>query len=215
MELSRKKGSPYLFLLVSILLSITGCGGGGSSSDSADGGSRASQTVGGGGVKGPLANADVSAYTIDTSQTDFKGEAVASATTNASAAISGLVLPPPLIPPYILEFTSSGATTDLTTGQFPVIPTLRTVITQEMLAAGQQVYATPLTTMAVDLAIAKADSADAPYTGNNDGFVSNAEFLAALPIAASQVASTVGFGMDASVDILTRVCSISQAVAIV
>ena len=60
----------------------------------------------------------------------------------------------------------------------------------------EDVYASPLTTMATDLAIANADSNVAPYTGDNDGTTTAAEFVAALPIAASQVASTLGFGID-------------------
>ena len=111
------KGVSYLFLLI-LLSIISGCGGGGSSSDSADGVSHSSQAVGGGGVKGPLANAEVSVYTLDTTQSDFKGATVATATTNAGAAITGLALPFPLNPPYVLEFTSDAATIDLTTGQF-------------------------------------------------------------------------------------------------
>ena len=55
--------------------------------------------------------------------------------------------------------------------------------------------------MAVDLAVQNADSNVAPYTGNNDGTVTEAEFLNALTVAATQVASTVGFGLSSDIDI--------------
>lgn len=151
-----------------------------------------------------MGNAVVTAYGINDGSpaASFKGTtAIATGSTNASAAITGLALPFPLNPPYILEFTTDGDTIDLTTGLSPVIKTLRTVMTQAMLESGEQIYATPLTTMAVDLAIKNADKNVAPFTGNNDGNVSEAEFLAALPIAADQVTSTLGFGMSSSVDI--------------
>jgi hypothetical protein len=65
--------------------------------------------------------------------------------------------------------STPGTTTDITTGQDPVIDTLRTVVTQAMLDSGQQNYATPLTTLAVDLAVAKADSNLAPFSGDGVG----------------------------------------------
>ncbi|MCK4675065.1 MAG: hypothetical protein KAT61_04060, partial [Gammaproteobacteria bacterium] len=182
-----------LFLFLFIFLGLTACGGGGGGS--APTSDPTSTSISGGGVKGPLANAIVTVYAFDASQTDFKGTSVATATTNATAAITGLALPFPVTPPYIMEFTSDAGTTDITTTQFPVITTLRTVISQSLLDSGEQIYATPLTTMAVDIAVSNA--ADT----NGTAGIQADEFEAALTVAASQVVSTLGFGMDGSVDI--------------
>ena len=174
-----------LVLAASLALGLTGCGGGGGSAGPS------SQSISGGGVKGPLANAVVTVYSFDASQSGFKGSVVDDATTDANAGIAGLALPFPIAPPYIMEFTStSGTTTDITTGQFPVITTMRTVITQSLLDGGEQIYATPLTTMAVDIAISNSNSS-----------TTATEFEAALTTAASQVVSTLGFGLDSSVNI--------------
>ena len=184
-----------LLTLTSIFM-LQACGGGGGAPAEPE-----TQNVSGGGVKGPLANAIVTAYNFDASAPDFKGSVAGTGSTDASAAITGLSLSIPLAPPYILEFTSDATTTDITTGQAPVISTLRTVLTQALLDGGEQVYATPLTTMATDIAITNADSSIAPYVGNNDGTTTAAEFIAALDIAAAQVVSTLGFGASSNVDI--------------
>ncbi|RLJ15886.1 hypothetical protein DJ031_16435 [bacterium endosymbiont of Escarpia laminata] len=195
-----RKRSPLLFraslLVASMALVLSGCGGGGGDDPGV-----APRGIGGGGVKGPLANAVATATRFDASQPGFKGAVVDTGTTDNAAAIQGLALPFPLTPPYILEFTSNAGTTDITTGAFPVISTMRTVITQALLDKGEQIYATPLTTMATDLAVMNADSSTAPFTGDGDGTTTAAEFIAALPIAAAQVASTVGFGMSGDIDI--------------
>ena len=156
-----------------------------------------SLSITGSGVKGPLANATVTVYKFDATQADFRSvEPVATGTTNSNAAITELDLPLPLDPPYIMVFTSvPGVTTDVTTGAFPVITTMSTVLTQDLLDKGEEIYSTPLTTMAVDIAVENA--AD---TNGTEGIQAD-EFEAALTIAASQVVSTLGFGMTSEVDI--------------
>ena len=191
---------PALILMIALTAGLSGCGGGGSDpaptttpipTPTPD-----PTSISGGGVKGPLANAVVNVYAFDGSQAGFKGAVVATAATDASAAITGLALPFPVTPPYIMEFTSApGTTTDITTGQYPVITTLRTVITQSLLDGGEQIYATPLTTMAVDIAVSNA--ADT----NGTAGIQADEFEVALTVAATQVVSTLGFGLDSSVDI--------------
>jgi hypothetical protein len=178
------------FGLAIVFLGLSACGGGGGSNDDSTTPITSSRNVSGGGVKGPLANAIVKVYALDASKSDFKGAEAATASTNASAAIVGLALPFPVTPPYILEFTSDPGTTDITTGAAPVITTMRTVITQSLLDSGEQIYATPLTTMAVDIAIANSN----PATTTD-------QFKTALTAAAAQVVSTLGFGMDSSIDI--------------
>ncbi len=208
-------------LLLSISLALAACNGGSGGSSSGGGDTTASsQSLTGGGIKGPLVNAIVTVYEVDASAADFKGAVVGTpGSTNAQAQIQNLALPFPLTPPYILEFTSDTNTTDILTGKFPVISEMRTVLTAELLEAGDQIYATPLTTMAVDLAIKNADvdagvwasnerNLDPDGDGNDDFTISLGdsnltadELLTALPIAAAQVKSTMGFGMDEDIDI--------------
>jgi len=191
----------FAFVALSSVVLLQACGGGGGGGGSSEPDAPTTQNINGGGVKGPLANALVTAYLFDGTMPDFKGGIAGTGTTDASAAITGLSLSIPLDAPYILEFTSDAGTTDITTGAAPVISTLRTVLTQPLLDSGEQVYATPLTTMAVDIAIQNADSMVLPYTGDNNGTTTAAEFVAALDVAAAQVVSTLGFGIAANVDI--------------
>ncbi len=174
-------------LLGALTLTATGCGGGGGGAVSGGGAPDSTFSVQGGGIKGPLANAVVTAYQVDPLQPGFKGPAVAVGSTDANARIVGLTLPGPVTPPYLLEFTSGPGTTDLTTNQPPVITTMRTVLTQALINTGQPIYATPLTTMAVDMAV-----------GTN---TTVSGFLADLSPNAREIVSTFGFGMDPSIDL--------------
>ena len=169
-------------LIVMLTLLLTACGGGG--------GGVPSEAVTGGAVKGPLANAVVTAYALNTGFAGFfdPDNPVASGVTDARAALSGLALPLPLTPPYILVVGSDANTVDLTTGSAPVITTLRTVLTGEMLTALQagteKNYATPLTTLVTDLAISLSGPNAAADT-----------FLTALGTARGRVVSTLGLGL--------------------
>ncbi|MCP4765298.1 MAG: hypothetical protein GY875_03420 [Gammaproteobacteria bacterium] len=189
--------APIFIFLTVFGLSACGGGGGGGSDDEEPATTAttttpttSSKTINGGGVKGPLALAIVTVYAYDPTQPGFKGAVIARATTNAAAKIVGLSLPEPLNPPYILEFTSDANTIDITTGQAPVITTMRTVLTQTLINSGEPIYGSPLTTMAVDIAIANSNAATTP-----------AQFEAALTTAAAQVVSTLGFGMPGDIDI--------------
>jgi VCBS repeat-containing protein len=189
-------------ILVFLFVVLSACGGGGGSEPPSEKPQPLTRTLTGGAVKGPLTNADVQVFKLDTSQLDFKAvPAVSSGATDGSAKLSGVALPLPLNPPYIMEVVSNATTVDITTQATPVLPTLQTVVTQEMLNSGQNIYATPLTTLAVELAIANADSSVLPYAGNNDGTATKEEFIAALDVAANVVVSTFGFGMSANIDI--------------
>ena len=175
------------------IVALAGCSGGGGGADP-----QVDQTVtiNGGGVKGPLAFANVKAYAFNPSDSaaNYRGSEIAAGTTDEKAAIVGLTLDVTATPlPYILEMTTVEGTIDLTTVAAPVIRTLRTVITQRLLDGDEQIYATPLTTMAVDLALNKMKA-----IGSTPD---EAAFEAALQDAASQVISTVGFGLTDEVDI--------------
>ena len=182
----RKLNTIRSLVLLATLTLFSAC----DNSGSTGGGTSTPLAIEGAGVKGPLANAIVNVYPYDASQAGFKGAVAATASTDGNSAITGLALPFPLTPPYLIEFTSDANTTDLTTGIAPVIGTLRSVITQTSLDKGEQIYASPLTTMAVDIAMSKSTTA-----------TTAAEFEALLTSAGKDVASTFGFGMPDSVDI--------------
>jgi len=181
--------------LVSTSLAVTGCGGGGGGTPAAP----TSQSITGGATKGPLTNADVAVYSLsfDTGSAVVSSTPVDTGTTNAQAKIQDLAIPNSATPPFLLQFTSTASTKDLSTCTnpadlntcfAPILSTMSTVITSEMIDAKQNVYATPLTSMATNIALQAAA---------NDA----TEFLAALNVAASQVTSTLGFGIGADVDI--------------
>lgn len=159
-------------------------------------------SVGGSGVKGPLAGAVVNLYQADLSQADLKGSLLATGETGPNAGIQNLDAPEDISGLMLLEFVVDADTVDLTTGVAPVFNSLITVVNAQRIIDGNSIYASPLTTMAVKLAIRKADSG-APFAGNGDDSISEDEFNAALTVAQRQVKSTLGFGMSSTTDIFT------------
>ena len=119
--------------------------------------------IAGAGIKGPLAFADVKIYQLNPG---FSGSydsdtPISTAITNSSAQITGLSVPVTTPPPYVLVIGGDLAI-DLNTGEAPVIQTLITIITEEMLTAKQPIYTTPLTTLAFYMAsFGASNSADA------------------------------------------------------
>lgn len=182
-----------------LALALAGCDSDGSRSGG--GGGDDSSSMGGSGVKGPLANAEVNAYAFDGAAQNFQGTLLDSGETTAGAAISGIVIPGSHSGAVILEIAADGDTTDLTTGAAPVITRLLTVVAAGNL--GQPVYPSPLTTIAFRLAGANGDSTASPYSGDGDGTLSEAEFLSAFGVAARQTASTLGFGLESGADLNT------------
>lgn len=174
---------------------VTGCGGGSSSGDSPKNPTNPPNpgnqvSVSGSAVKGPLANATVEAYKVDYSADDLIGNAapVDTGSTNASAEITGLALDP-ADAPFVLVTTANAGTVDITTNAPPVITTMQTIVTAEQLNQNEPIYATPLTSMAVQVAATTGVSADS--------------FAEELATAQNQVKSTLGFGLDDEVDIFT------------
>lgn len=201
----RNHGLMVQCLLVSAIL--VGCGGGGGDSGSPSGGNNPPPvvptiSVSGGGIKGPLAFAPLAFYEFDGSNSNFQAsQPVATGLTDSQAGFEGVLVPAPN-PPYFLVFTANQSTVDLTTGTSPVITRMKTMVTEEMLSNGYPIYATPLTTIAVDLAIANALNTQPPYDFPKQAqLVDN--FLLALPIAARQVTSSLGFGLSGDVDIFS------------
>ncbi|NPU91032.1 MAG: hypothetical protein HPY82_03895 [Gammaproteobacteria bacterium] len=218
MEHRASSGRVMRQLLSALLVSFTallgacdsgGSGGGGSGGDDdgGGGGGGGALSLSGAGVDGPLANAIVTLYQIDTAVADYKGDVLGTGTTDERAQIEGIDKPAEADAPYLLEFTADADSRDLTacsdddvSGTIdviaeclaPVVGTLRTVVTADMLTSDRPVYATLLTTMATDLAIAANG-----IGGSTD------DLLTELGNAAAQVKSTVGFGLDSTTDIFT------------
>lgn len=236
----------FSIVLVAAAALISACSdsssGGGAAPGGGGGGGITPLAMSGAGVDGPLANAIVTLYAIDTGAADFKGEVLGTGTTDEQAQINDIEKPAVADAPYLLEFTADVDTRDLTACEdgdssgtinvateclAPVVGTLRTIVTAEMLDADRPVYGTLLTTMATDLAIRNADfdgdgnddgdladaedqkawgdrdGDDAIDADLGDGTATIAELLSALPVAAGQVKSTVGFGLGSSTDIFT------------
>ena len=107
----------------------------------------------GAGIKGPLAFADAKIFVADPSFPDFydKSSPISSSITDQYAQISGLSVPSNIKPPLILTIGGNQAI-DLNTGKPPVITTLVTVVTADILASDRPVYATPLTTLVFHMA---------------------------------------------------------------
>jgi len=191
-------------ITLSLLVIFGGCsgGGGGSAPPPAE---VVLSTLVGGGVKGPLANAAYSFYKFDPVFVNFQSAtAQFSGVTDAQAQFSTDVLIAEIDPPYIVVFKADDTTIDLMTGVKPIITTMKTVVTQDMLDSGSGLYATPLTSMAVDIAIKNTLSNREPYISSDayrNALTVEDKFLASLPIAAEQVKSTLGFGLSADIDI--------------
>ena len=137
-------------LLLSSSISLIACNGSGDGSTQQDVTQAESQLfIAGGGIKGPLAFANVELYALDTRFDELyePGNPIAAATTNAYAEITGLPVPGDILPPYVLVIDGSNAI-DRNTNEAPVTKKLVTIITEQSLAAGQPVYATPYTTLA-------------------------------------------------------------------
>lgn len=173
------------FLSVFVFSALTACGGGGG------GGSSSSNTVsmGGSAVKGPLANASVEVYSVDSAAANLRGQLVDTGTTNARAGFSGINLNPDNAP-YLIVVEADDDTVDITTGAPPVITKLRTIVTAAQLNSNVPIYATPLTSMAVDVVAAQSDNTPE----NLESQLSNAQ---------NRVKTTLGFGLSQSLDIFT------------
>ncbi|WP_348720501.1 hypothetical protein, partial [uncultured Alcanivorax sp.] len=188
----------FAFTPLVAALVLAGCGGGGSSGGGGsanNGGGSSGTALKGAAVKGPLANAAVSLYAADPNQPDGLGELLDRGDTNGSAAFSGVSVPDGTTGTVIVEVVADADTIDLTTGQAPVISRLLSVSTAEGIANGQTNYPTPLSTLALQLALKNADSPDGGFAGNDDGNVSQDEWLQALGIAQQKVKSALGFDL--------------------
>ncbi|MCK0154142.1 thrombospondin type 3 repeat-containing protein [Alcanivorax sp. S6407] len=175
-------------MAISIAAAITACGGGGGSDPVvSSGGASSGMEMSGAAVKGPLANAPVVAYRLDVAAADLLGESVGETRTNLQAAIDGLTLKP-VEAPFVLVITVDEETTDLSTDDgSAAMQTLKTIITESQLSGNQAVYATPMTTMVVELLANKT--------------LTTENFASELAAAQAQVATALGFGIDGDLNL--------------
>ena len=190
-------------------LALSGCGGGGGGDDTST--TTTTSSITGSVVDGPMARATVSLYAISvdagTGDIAIPATPIATGTTDEQGKIQGINIPTASAVPYLMKIEAvDGVTVDLNTCTVPgdtsvsscsapVMGELRTVITADVVSAGNPVYATPLTTMVSDLAI---NYANAAASLTLDGFVNTH-----LPQANRDIASSFGVGLDSSIDILT------------
>lgn len=187
------------------LLLLAGCGSGGSSSPNGqeppDPPAPPPTSVGGAGVKGPLAQANVTAYQVDPNAEGLKGDVLGEGATDATAAIVDLQLAADVAGLVLIEFTPTADTIDLTTNAAPLLTGLRTVVAAQALHDGADVYATSLSTLAVDMAHANAGTSGL-YRGDDDADITADELSRALQTASNQIRSTLDFGvLDAQADL--------------
>jgi hypothetical protein len=163
----------------------------------------ATTAISGSAVKGPLIGALVQAHEFDPRAENFIGDLIDAGETGSDSAVTGVEIPASYTGTVILVVTADEDTIDLTTGEAPVITRLTTVISAAQLSAQIPIYATPLTTIALDLAVSKAGEDSSLYPSDGEAGISEAEFLQAVSSAAGQTAALLGFGLDQSVDIFS------------
>ena len=161
---------------------LSACGGGGGSGSNSTDGNSSGMAVSGAAVKGPLANAPVTIYQLDITAPDLLGSKIGTTRTDAQAAFSDLKLKP-VEAPFILIVSVDEETTDLSTDDgSAAMQTLKTIVTADQLGSNKSVYATPMTTLAVELLSRKKLT-----SGNLNNQLSTAQ---------AQIATALGFGID-------------------
>lgn len=182
----------FLAGLCAIVL-LTGCGG----DDSTPETDTEVVQISGAGIKGPLAFADVKIYKLDPSYPDFydKASPISVAITNQYAEINGLSVPRKIKPPYILTIDGSNGV-DLNTGKPPIIDTLITVITDDMLSSNRPIFATPLTTLAFHMARFKTESSS--YKNHQAAGKAFYQNLSSTSVIVSEIFAV---GQNANIDI--------------
>ena len=198
---------PFVLLL---LLSLVACGGGGGSDDNngndvvdpgtTQNGIVTSHALNGSVVKGPLANALVQVFRLDAGASDLKGTLIAEGGTDAQARIFGIEIAAPLDDAYLVEVFADADTIDLSTGQYPILTVLCSVVTADQLSSGQSLSVTPLTQLAFELGRLDALPTDSP-----------AALLGRIQNAAIQVANVLGFAMGPAHDLFTTEAMVTDA----
>ena len=166
------------------------------------------------GVDGPMANATIKIYKLQEYLDNFSTTTNATSTSGLTPVASGISdslgmldsLPMDLNSgngPFLIEVTSSPSTIDLTTNQYPVIDTVRSIISPDQYGGdNHRFYASALTTLVVDKLCSWT-----PLTTNkiaDDGTITSIQssniVLTNLDDIANEVASLYGFGLLHRVD---------------
>ena len=184
-----KSNKVKLGLLISAMAIVTGCGGGSSTQEfpALQPVQEGQYPVSGAIVKGPLINANVAVYRLDFTKPDLIGIQVGEGFTDQTATINGLIIEEnEENNDFYMLIATNGSELD---GSEPVINPLKTLVSSKDIISGQPVFATPLTTLALEmLAIKKTNSA---------------QFSSALREVLVDVEKKFGFGVLGKVPIFT------------
>ena len=186
---------PFCLIAISVgVMAMTGCSSGDRSDDPVEPQVASDVAVKGAAIKGPLIGAVVSLYLVDYSSPQLKGDLIAQGRTDSSADIRDLLIPREYFEdgPFLLEVTQ-GRELD---NSEPVIPTLRGMVTATQAETGTAIYATPLTTLVLEMArISAGDLSDSKTAA--------ALFLVAKNTQQDFVKHSFGLGLLNNIDIET------------
>lgn len=198
-QISGKSAFRASLLYIAVVLTVMSCGGGAPGNSTAQPDAipqtqRATDqglTINVSGIKGPLAGATATLYKLDTTRANYfdRNAPIVSGISDSTAHASTLRVPAGMSPPFVLVVDGRQAI-DLNTGAAPVISELVTLITDELMASGRPLFATPLTTLAYGMAV------DSAGTGAN-----NFQVIEETQRAAKQIVKALGFGLSEKVDI--------------
>ena len=165
------------------------------------------------GVDGPMANATINLYKLQDYVDNYNPTTNVRSTSGLTPVATGFSdelgmlenLPMSFDSgngPFLIEVTSNPSTVDLTTGDYPVIDTVRSIITQDQYGSDKQrFYATAFTTLVVDKLTSQNLSINKI---NDDGEVQKFQsvnlVLRDLDSVANEVTSLYGFGLLHKVD---------------
>ncbi len=170
-KLSLKRSSLYGGIAVASMTALlVACSGDQRSGDDIAAGDFDSVNVQGAGAKGPLIGATVKAYALDASRSDLKGMLMGEGRTDESAQIVDLNIDRKKLNQagdklILIEFSGG---TDHTNGQPVVFSTLTSVVDADELYQGKQVYATPLSTIALKVARVWSDGTNKDFDIKKD-----------------------------------------------
>ncbi|OHU87863.1 MULTISPECIES: sialidase family protein [Pseudoalteromonas] len=148
-------------------------------------------------VKGPLQFADVKIYQFDKHAPNGLGKLLGTAGTDETAQIKNLSLKGDVKDFFVIEYSANESTIDITTGQKPIFGVLRGIFSAEQIKAKQPLYATPLSTLVVKLALSKAIAGSATPQ--------------AIVSAEAQIKSLFTFGLDKDISLLTTAPLLTDA----
>lgn len=180
-------------LLVTTLAACGGGGGGGPQQTSSTDADTTTIVLGGAGVKGPMAGAQVRFYALDASQSGSLFDdtrAVGWAVTGSDGTFTQVTMNRNAKPPFVVEVDGRDAI-DIHTGRTPAISTLVTLVNADDFQARRPVYITPLTTLTMATARAAL-----PRSATENAA------LQAVAQAADRVSHEFGYDLLDGIDIL-------------